>query len=170
MIIGGGPAGLSAAETAASSGVKTLLIESAPAIGHPVHTSGATAIKTMLDFNIPRQYYHPIHRWRICSPQNSVIFEQPQPWGCIIDVQGTYQYLAARAASKKAIILTGIRAVQPTIKNGRVEGCKAIVDTEKVLKISSKILIDASGYAGDISKQSGLHRGLPASAWGPNMN
>lgn len=157
LIVGGGPAGLLAGAAAASAGASTLLIESEQKIGDPVHTSGATAVKTMLDFNIPRQYYHPINRWRISSPLNSAVFNQTDPWGCIVDVAGMYQYLAAQAERQGTKILTGVRALQPSMSDGRVIGCSALSNSGNRINITSKILIDASGYAGDISVKAGLH-------------
>jgi digeranylgeranylglycerophospholipid reductase len=157
LIVGGGPAGLLAGAAAASAGVNTLLIESEQKIGDPVHTSGATAVKTMLDFNIPRQYYHPINRWRVSSPLNSATFNQTEPWGCIVDVAGTYQYLAVQAERQGVKILTGVKALQPTMSNGRVIGCSAMSISGNGFNITSKILIDASGYTGDISAKAGLH-------------
>ena len=157
LIVGGGPAGLLAATAAASNGANTLLIESEQKIGEPVHTSGATAVRTMLDFDIPARYYHPINRWRISSPLNSAVFNQTEPWGCIVDVAGMYQYLAAQAELQGAKILTGVKALQPTVSNERVIGCSAQGTFGNGLNINSKILIDASGYTGDISARAGLH-------------
>jgi digeranylgeranylglycerophospholipid reductase len=117
-------------------------------------------LKTMRDFNIPEHYYHPITRWRLCSPHNSVIFEQPQPWGCIIDVTGVYQYLAEQARAKGATVVTGLKSVHPIMSNGQVTGCEAAGCSGLKTTITSKVLIDASGYTADISKQAGLHGGF----------
>jgi len=42
IIIGGGPAGLSAAKSAADSGASVFLFEKNKEIGSPIHTSGGT--------------------------------------------------------------------------------------------------------------------------------
>ena len=47
LIVGGGPAGLAAAEAAASQGARTLLLERQHEIGYPVHTSGGSWISDM---------------------------------------------------------------------------------------------------------------------------
>ena len=52
LVVGGGPAGLIAAETAASAGVNTLLLEWEKEIGSPVHTSGAMPLQIVRDFNM----------------------------------------------------------------------------------------------------------------------
>ena len=62
LVVGGGPAGLLAAETIASSGYPVTLVEREAEIGCPVHTSGATALETMHAFQIPESLYHPITR------------------------------------------------------------------------------------------------------------
>jgi digeranylgeranylglycerophospholipid reductase len=160
LIVGGGPAGLLSAKTAAAIGVRTLLIEREEQIGFPVHTSGATALKTVRDFNIPPDLYHIVKSIRICSPNNTVVIEPSKPSGCIIDVQGMYGHLAKQAQNKGATILTGIKAIQPVMSDDSVVGCDAIDSLNKRLRINSKVLIDASGYSADISEKAGLHKGF----------
>ncbi len=53
LIVGGGPAGLAAAEAAASQGARTLLLERQHEIGYPVHTSGGSWISDMQALGIP---------------------------------------------------------------------------------------------------------------------
>lgn len=160
LIVGGGPAGLCAAEAAASSGVVTLLLEREEQIGSPVHTSGATAIQIMHRLNVPQQLYHPIRYLRFCSPNEVGIFDYAEPVICVVDVRGFYQYLAERALNKGATILTGIEAIEPVCDGGFVTGCKAIRNGLEQVFVSCKILIDASGYGAAISKKAGLHAGF----------
>jgi digeranylgeranylglycerophospholipid reductase len=160
LIVGGGPAGLQAAITAASAGIDTILVESQLTFGEPVHTSGATAVKTVREFDIPVHLYHPIKRWRLCSPHNSVVFNQKEPWGCILDVRGTYRFLAERAQKQGARLLPGVHAIHPILSSEAVSGCLVNGNENNPIEISSKILIDAGGCAAEMSRQCGLHSGF----------
>jgi NADPH-dependent 2,4-dienoyl-CoA reductase/sulfur reductase-like enzyme len=42
LVVGGGPAGLSAAESAARGGARVAVLERQKEIGYPIHTSGGT--------------------------------------------------------------------------------------------------------------------------------
>ena len=74
LVVGGGPAGLMAAYAAASGGCSTLVVERGAEIGDPVHTSGATAVRTMQRFDIPEELYHVVNRLRMCSPGEAATF------------------------------------------------------------------------------------------------
>ena len=158
FIVGGGPAGLLAAETVASAGYSTLLVEREREVGSPVRTSGATALQTMLDFDIPADLYHLIKRFRICSPHETAVFAYRVPVGCIIDVRGMYQHLAEKAQDKGAVICTGARADKPLMGDDFVTGCSVKYESEGQIEVNSKIVIDASGYRASLSKKAGLHR------------
>ncbi len=159
IVVGGGPAGLVCAETIASYGMSVFVMEQEEQIGWPVHTSGATALKTMEEFGIPNNLYHSIERIRFCSNNETANFDYPRPTGCVIDVTGVYQFLAERARTSGAIISTGTRATHPIIDHGAVVGCEAIRGNQAV-NLRSKLLIDASGYRSSLSKDAVLHHGF----------
>ena len=62
-IVGGGPAGLSAAWSAAKMGIRVAVLEREEAIGHSVRTSGVTWIKEAKSFGIPPDCYNPIRNY-----------------------------------------------------------------------------------------------------------
>src|SRR6266568_3459994 len=68
LIVGGGPAGLAAAEAAARTGARTVLLERQKEIGYPIHTSGGSWIADMVALNIPSTLYHPIRHVTFLSP------------------------------------------------------------------------------------------------------
>ena len=160
LVVGGGPAGLLAAETAASAGCSTLLVESEPEIAHQVRTSGATSVQTMREFQIPERLYHPLTQIRLCSTRETATFGYDEPIGCIIDVRGVFRYLAERADGAGASILTSAQAVAPTMVGQRVAGCEIKSKSDGDFSVRSKVLIDASGYRSGISTQAGLHQGF----------
>src|ERR671915_2660477 len=71
-VVGGGPAGLSAAYSAAKLGAKVILFEKEDAIAHSIRTSGVTWIEEMQKRDIPREFYNPIKNFSIISPSNEV--------------------------------------------------------------------------------------------------
>ena len=159
LVVGGGPAGLKAAQASAAAGVRTLLIEREPTIGEPVHTSGATALETMREFDIPSSLYHPITKLRLCSPRDEAVFDSNEPFGCVIDVKATYKHLAKQAEAAGAMIATGVEATAPLVENDRVIGCQLRIGDERK-KVGCEVLIDASGYRAVLSKAAGLHPGF----------
>src|SRR5918911_196350 len=97
-VVGGGPAGLSAAYAAAKAGASVILFEKDEAIAHSVRTSGVTWISEMERLGIPSQYYHPIQNYRFVSPSNDILVKGSVPKSCVLEVRGAYQYLAFLAA------------------------------------------------------------------------
>jgi digeranylgeranylglycerophospholipid reductase len=160
LVVGGGPAGLTAATSAARAGRSVILVERQGEIGEPVHTSGATAPETMRRFEIPEALYHPLARIRFRSPRNEAVFEYPEPILCVIDVRGVYRHLAGRATAAGAEVVTGHRADEPLMEDGRVLGCAVTRPEGGRTDLAARIVVDASGYRAAISKQAGLHPGF----------
>src|SRR5262252_2889498 len=159
LIVGGGPAGLRAAKITAAGGLRTLLVEREGAIGEPVHTSGAIALTSVEEFGIPRYHYHPIRRMVLMSPHETATWRSDHAFGCILDVRGVYNFLAAEAEKAGATILTGTRATDPIVNQNSVVGCR-VQHAGVMVSVASKIVIDATGYRAHISKSSGLHPGF----------
>src|SRR5437868_14767308 len=83
LVVGGGPAGLSAAETAARGGAKVTPLERKKEIGYPIHTSGGSWIGDMRALEIPERLYSPIRTVVFQSPKRKVAFEYPDPVCCV---------------------------------------------------------------------------------------
>ena len=71
VVVGGGPAGSSAAWAAAKNGIKVALIEKEGSIAETVRTSGVTWIQSIKEFGIPENCYNPIKNFTFCSPNRS---------------------------------------------------------------------------------------------------
>ncbi len=97
-VVGGGPAGLSAARAAAKRGVRVAVLEREEAIGHSIRTSGVTWIKEAKSFEIPSECYNPIRNYSFYSPNNHVTIKGLEPQAAVLDVRKTYQFLAYQAA------------------------------------------------------------------------
>ena len=62
-VVGGGPAGLSAAYTAAKSKAKVILFEKDESIAHNIRTSGVTWIEEIEKLGITSEHYNPIKNY-----------------------------------------------------------------------------------------------------------
>ena len=148
LIVGGGPAGLAAAETAAKQGIRTLVLERQNEIGYPIHTSGGSWVKDMKALAIPEHLYHPISKVIFLSPQREVPLLYDSPVACVMDVRGVYQHLASRAVAAGATIRvrhTVDRVLQE--ENGRVLGVTVKNHVNDRFEARADITIDASGFA-----------------------
>jgi len=160
VIVGGGPAGLSAAYAASKAGASTLVLERKMEIGKPVHTSGGTYIQVMRETGVPDEYYHVIKTIRFSAPNEEAIFKLRKPITCVIDVTATYKYLAERAGKAGAIIRTGATVFEPQIKGEFVTGCGYKDSDDRARFVKAKVTIDASGHNAIIAKKAGLHHGF----------
>jgi digeranylgeranylglycerophospholipid reductase len=155
IIAGGGPAGLSAAATLAQKGCSVLVLEQNHEIGSPIRTSGGTFIEEMQKLGIPERLYHTVPRIRFVSPKNEACFDYLAPRLAVLDIRGTFQFLAEQAIQAGAQIHLSTRATQPVLENGFVRGVK--LQNEE---LRCRLLIDATGYRSTLLKQSGLDPGF----------
>jgi digeranylgeranylglycerophospholipid reductase len=155
-VVGGGPAGLSSAYSAALEGCKVILFEKDDSIAHNIRTSGVSWIKEMEELKIPRELYNPIRNFTFISPSNEVIIKGQNFTSCVLDVRGLYQYLATLAADAGAKIMVRSRVSglfsNPQYKTDRLE---AVTSTGN-LEINTKLVIDASGFSSIIGRKLGF--------------
>ena len=158
-IAGGGPGGLAAAESAARAGCSVVLLEQHSEIGSPTRTSGGSFIRDLAALGIPERLWHPIRRCRFLAPATSASFDYEVPLLCIIDVKGVFQFLAERAIDAGARLLLGVTALGPRMEDGRVTGVCARRAGAPEFPVSSKVVIDATGYRAVLLKAAGVHEG-----------
>ncbi len=156
IIVGGGPAGLSAAWGAAKKGLRVAVLERDEAIGQNVRTSGVTWIKEAKSFGIPPECYNEISNYAFYSPNNYVIKKSQTAQAAVLDVRKTYQFLAYQAASQGADIFLRT-TVTDVVKNdkGKLGGVKATSQKEEV-GFNSKLVIDASGFYSVVGRSLGI--------------
>lgn len=155
VVVGGGPAGLSAAYAAAKGGAKVVLFEKDQSIAHSIRTSGVTWITEMEKLGIPSKFYNPIQNYRFVSPSNDVIIRGDVATSCVLDVRAAYQHLAFLAAREGAQLMIK-SIVTDVIKEGhRVAGVKANTPTGK-LTVHSSLVIDASGFSTSVGRKAGV--------------
>ena len=155
IIVGAGPAGLSAAWAAAKNGVSVAVLEREEAIAQSIRTSGVTWIADAASFGIPPDYYNPIRNYSFYSPNNQVTIHSTEYQAAVLDVRRTYQFLAYQAASVGADIFVRTNVTSPIIDDrGKLIGVKA-TSLKDELTFRSKIVIDASGFHSVIGKSLG---------------
>jgi len=158
-VVGGGPAGLSAAWAAAKAGTNVILFEKDEAIAHSVRTSGVSWIDSMDALGIPSHLYNPISSYQFISPSNGVMITGSgnNPRSCVLDVRATYQHLAFMAAEAGAKIMVRSNVINVVKKgeNGRVAGVKASTPAGD-LEVSCPLVIDASGFGTSAARRAGM--------------
>jgi digeranylgeranylglycerophospholipid reductase len=155
VVVGGGPAGLSAAYAAAKGGAKVVLLEKDEAIAHSVRTSGVTWISEMERLGIPGEYYNPIQNYRFVSPSNDVLIRGSVSKSCVLEVRATYQYLAFLAAKAGAQIRIKSNVINVIKEGDKVTGVK--LSTPKGdLTVRSTLVIDASGFSTSVGRKAGV--------------
>lgn len=154
LIVGGGPAGLAAAEAAAKRGVRTLVLERQNEIGYPIHTSGGSWIKDMQALNIPEHLYHPVTNIIFLTPHREVPLRYNPAVACVVDVRGLYQHLAGRAAAAGATIRVRHTVEQALQEQGRIVGVTAKNHVSERVSLHAAVTIDASGFSRHIGVRS----------------
>jgi digeranylgeranylglycerophospholipid reductase len=154
-VVGGGPAGLSAAYAAAKSGAKVVLFEKDQSIAHNIRTSGVTWISEMERLGIPSKFYNPIQNYRFVSPSNDVLITGDVSQSCVLDIRAMYQHLSVLAAKEGAQLKVKSNVIN-VIKDGhRVVGVKASTP-EGMLNVRSTLVIDASGFSTSVGRKAGM--------------
>ena len=155
MVVGGGPAGSSAAHMAAKSGCTVALIEKEKEIAETVRTSGVTWISDIKKFGIPEECYNPIKKFSFCSPKNSVKISGEIAKAAVLDVRKTYRFLANRAKTSGSELFTSTNVTEVLKDNsGKCVGVIAKSDGKQI-QFNSKVVIDASGFVSVIAKELG---------------
>ncbi len=147
LIVGGGPAGLAAAEAAAKGGARTLVLERQNEIGYPIHTSGGSWISDMKALAIPEHLYHPITKVIFVSPHREVPLHYNPAVACVVDVRGLYQHLAGRAIAAGATLRVRHTVEQTLMEGSRVFGVTAKNHASERITFRAAVTIDASGFS-----------------------
>lgn len=154
-IVGGGPAGLSAAYSASKHGAKVILFEKDPSFGHNIRTSGVTWIKEIEKLDITGEYYNPIKNFSFVSPANQIMISGTFNSACVLDVRKTYQYLASRAASEGSTLLVKSQVIDVKKNPQRHSSILKVNSPYGPLDVEATLVIDASGFTSFVSRKLG---------------
>ena len=160
LVVGAGPAGLSAAARIAEAGFEVLVLERQASVAEHVRTSGATAITTVKRVGLDRGLYHVVKLLRLSTPETTVQMKCGEDALCVLDVRGTYRWLAAKATEAGAqLALASTAEAVLTDPAGAVSGCQ-VRDADGSREIHARVVVDAGGHRAQMSKSSGLHPGF----------
>ena len=155
LVVGGGPAGLYAAERLARRGISTVVCEEHTLVGDPVHCTGVLATESFDMLGLPREAtLNSLTKAKFVSPSGiSITHATPTPLAAVIDRGRFDRLLAARAVAAGAELRTGTRA--SVVETGPT-GVRAQIGEEWV---SARLLILACGANYAFQRRVGL--GLP---------
>ncbi len=126
LVVGGGPAGLYAAERLARRGMSTLLCEEHGLVGDPVHCTGVLATESFDILGLPTEAtLNPLTTARFVSPSGVTISHStPSPLASVID-RGVFDRALARRAeaagaelrlsTRVSVVETGPAAVRAQV-------------------------------------------------------
>ncbi len=166
LIVGGGPAGLAAAEAAAKQGARTLVLERQNEIGYPIHTSGGSWVSDMKALNIPEHLYHPITKVVFVSPRREVTLHYNPAVACVIDVRGVYQHLAGRAVAAGATLRVRHTVEQTLMDGDAVKGVTAKTHASERATFRAPVTIDASGFSRHIGVRTDMGKAFHRYGYG----
>jgi digeranylgeranylglycerophospholipid reductase len=162
VVVGGGPAGLSAASVLAAAGYRVELFERSAAFGEPVRTSGGSFIAPLRALGVPAYLWQPVTRLRIAAPSHDHTFRFRRAKMCVLDVRGLYQWLAVRAATAGAQLHLRSPITSVLQEDGRVVG----VVVRGRGEVRARLVVDATGTAGVVARAAGLRGSAPRTAAG----
>lgn len=138
-IVGGGPAGLSAAVRLAGAGHSVTVLEEHPAFGDPVHCTGVLAEDAFGELGLPRDVVlNPLSTARFHSPSGlDISYTSPVTEAVVIDRVAFDRQLAASASRAGATLVNGVRvtgvSVEPTQVRIAFEGGEELCSRSVVL-------------------------------------
>jgi digeranylgeranylglycerophospholipid reductase len=155
LVVGAGPAGLSAARAAAAAGASTLVLEKQNEIGYPVHTSGGSWVSDMRALDVPEHLYHPIDHVVLVGPNSKVQWRLPDTV-CMVDVRGLYQYLGERAVQAGAQVRVRHNVTDVLREGSRIVGVTANDHRGSRIELRAAVTVDASGFSRRIGLKAGM--------------
>ncbi|MCS7116730.1 MAG: NAD(P)/FAD-dependent oxidoreductase [Nitrososphaerales archaeon] len=150
IVVGGGPAGVSAAKSAAKHGVKTLLIEKYPTIASNKPCGEATSQATFTTAGVPPKPNIVLRKVNAMVYAPNMNFIEIRELGFSINKSMFIQYIAAQAAEAGAHIRVG-EEVQGVVRKDST----MLVKTNRG-EYSSKVVIGADGYNSTVARSLGI--------------
>jgi len=157
IVVGGGPAGSTAARFAAEAGVSVLLLEKDRDIGYPVRCGEAVSRKGIEEFipSDPKFIAATITNFSLISPDKTEVVIPLEEEGYILHRRIFDYSLAEEAAKAGAEIQTRVYVYDLIIENDIVCGVKAEF-VGKEIEIRCKAVIAADGVESRVGRWAGI--------------
>ncbi|MFQ6618753.1 MAG: NAD(P)/FAD-dependent oxidoreductase [Fidelibacterota bacterium] len=158
IVVGGGPAGATAAKYAAMGGATVLLLEKDRDIGYPVRCAEGVGSQGLKKFMEPDEEWiaNRIDGFRLIAPNGSAVEVVPGDIGYILNRKIFDYELARRAGEVGAHIYTKAYVFDLISKNGRVSGVKVNYMGDTV-EVHSEVVIGADGVESRVGRWAGIN-------------
>jgi digeranylgeranylglycerophospholipid reductase len=161
IVVGAGPAGSTAAYSAAKSGASVLVLDRRRELGVPVQCGEALSEDVLHELGIKPDLRWALNRTnavKIVSPGGIEIRIAERPGGktgYILDRKIFDKFLAIRAAEAGADVLAGAFVYGLVKENGRPAGVKVSLPGQR-MEIRCKVVVAADGVASRVAKWAGM--------------
>lgn len=145
LVVGGGPAGLSAARAAARTGASVVLVHRDAEIGLPVRTSGGSYLRDVQRLGIGPDLYQCINELVVAGPSEIARIDVSKQPLVVLDITGTYRHIANEARDAGAEIHTGCQFKTILRDESGVFVCQIEGLDGTVHEVRAKRLVEASG-------------------------
>jgi digeranylgeranylglycerophospholipid reductase len=161
IVVGGGPAGSTAAYFAAKAGLTVLMLEKDRDIGMPVRCGEATSEAGLRQFFEPEPSWiaSTIHKISMQSPGGTKITFESKHKGFVLHRRIFDYQLANYAAKAGAEILTKAYVYDVIMENDTVVGVK-YEHLGKKFEVRSKVVIAADGVESRVGRMAGMRTAL----------
>jgi len=166
LVIGGGPAGATAAKTAVEKGLTACLVEKRPAIGTPIRCAEGIGKEALHEFIEPDPCWISAEMTgaSIVAPDGFLMKLESHlagnKVGYILDRKIFDRELVWKAAEAGADIAVKTRASAPIMENGCVKGAK-IENCGHVMNVTADVVIAADGVESKFSRWCGVDTTVP---------
>lgn len=163
LIAGGGFAGLSCAHAAASRGLRTLVLERRPSIGHSPNTTGLLVKEVADIWDVPRRLTRKIHGVRLYGPSLRWIdLERPGYYFLATDTKAVLKWWADEAGRAGAVVRCGCGLQNAVDDSGAVS---ITTSKDRDEQLTARFLVGADGVSSSVARSMRLGRNrrwLPA--------
>lgn len=162
LVVGGGPAGSTAAYHLARRGRSVLLAEEHPKIGHPVQCAGLVSQRVLDMAGTRSMVLHEVRGATVWSPSlRPLSFKAPESRAFVLSRSRLDFLLAERAARAGARIASGTKFVGAERgKEGSRDRVHAHLTTSAgdVLEVRARLVVGADGVASQVARAFRLRR------------
>lgn len=158
IVVGGGPAGTTAARYAAAGGASVLVLEKDRDVGYPVRCGEAVSLEGLVQFiePDPKWIASTVTRFRLVAPNGKEVVPRLDGIGYVLERRIFDYELAKIAADQGAEILTKAYVYDLIQGHDRVEGVRLLLKDEHIA-VRSRIVIGADGVESRVGKWAGIN-------------